>query len=146
MRRFANGLKHADKVSWLAARGGIQGRGAVQRWRSLHPIERRIESFHAFSRWGRLGISSGHMPVVSGHPFGTALVPNPSPSSSSPSPPFDRAQLPMWPSARFQWPQQGVESPPTSWCATWIWLDQTCMTRAVWKWWSVDSPFSGVFQ
>ena len=62
------------------------------------------------------GVGSGlalDVPVVSGHPFGTALVPNPSPSSSSPSPPFDRAQLPVWPSTRFQWP------PPRSLCSCW---------------------------
>ena len=40
------------------------------------------------SQGGVNWISSGHKPVVLGHPFGTALVPNPSPSSSSPSPPF----------------------------------------------------------
>ena len=40
--------------------------------------------------------------------------------------------------------KQGAKSPSTSWYATWIWLDQTCMIRAVWKWRWMDSPFSRV--
>ena len=50
----------------------------VQRWRPFNAIERRIESLDAFSRWCR--------------PQARFVFA------------FDRVQLPVWPSIRFQWP------------------------------------------
>ena len=58
------------------------------------------------------GLAFSTCPLCS-HPLGAALVPNPSPASSSSSRPSFWAQLPVWPSTRFQWP------PPRALCPGW---------------------------
>ena len=94
--------KSTDKVTWLAAQSGIQGRGAVQRWRPFHPIERHIEILMRSQGVVGSGSALATSPLcrvtrLEPHLFRILLL-----RRLRLHLPFDRAKLPMWLSARFQ--------------------------------------------